>query len=112
MTLGAMAADPTCKIKLVPVGLSYFHPHKFRSRAVVEFGAPLEVPMELVEMFKEGGAKKRDACGKLLETVHDGLKSVTIRTPDYDTLIVRLTFCGLAKSPVQRETHVFAHSGQ
>ena len=39
MALGAMAANPTLKVKIVPVGLSYFHAHKFRSRAVVEFGS-------------------------------------------------------------------------
>lgn len=38
MALGAMANNPNCKVRIVPVGLSYFHPHKFRSRAVVEFG--------------------------------------------------------------------------
>jgi hypothetical protein len=41
-------------------------------------------------MYGEGGAKKRDACGKLLEMAHDGLKSVTLRTPDFETLMVCL----------------------
>jgi glycerol-3-phosphate O-acyltransferase/dihydroxyacetone phosphate acyltransferase len=88
MALGAMNANPKLKIKIVPVGLSYFHPHKFRSRAVVEFGSPIDVPKDLVDMYAEGGVKKRDACGKLLEMAHDGLKSVTLRTPDFETLMV------------------------
>ncbi len=88
MALGAMSANPALTIKIVPVGLSYFHPHKFRSRAVVEFGTPIEVPQELVGMYKEGGANKRNACGKLLEMAHDGLKGVTLRTPDFETLMV------------------------
>lgn len=83
-----MAANPDLDVKLVPVGLSYFHPHKFRSRAVIEFGAPISVDRELVEMFKEGGPKKREACGRLLETVHDGLKAVTLRAPDWETMQV------------------------
>jgi glycerol-3-phosphate O-acyltransferase/dihydroxyacetone phosphate acyltransferase len=90
MALGAMSQNKNIKIKIVPVGLSYFHPHKFRSRAVVEFGTPIEVPRELVDLFDQGGAAKRDGCGRLLEMIHDGLKAVTIRTPDPETLMVRV----------------------
>lgn len=88
MALGAMSADPNLRVRIVPVGLSYFHAHRFRSRAVVEFGAPLDVPRELVEEFGRGGGNKRDACGKLLDLIYDGLKTVTVRTPDYETLMV------------------------
>ena len=88
MALGAMANHPDLKVKIVPVGLSYFHPHRFRSRAVVEFGAAMEVPPELVAMFKEGGDNKRNACSRLLDLIYEGLKTVTLRAPDYDTLMV------------------------
>lgn len=88
MALGAMANDSSVKVKIVPVGLSYFHPHRFRSRAVVEFGAAMDVPEELVDMFKEGGPSKRAAVAKLLDLIYDGLKTVTVRAPDYDTLMV------------------------
>lgn len=91
MALGAMANDPNVKVKIVPVGLSYFHAHRFRSRAVVEFGSAMDVPSELVEMFKQGGPEKREAVGKLLNLVYDGLKTVTVRAPDYDTLMVSLS---------------------
>lgn len=90
MALGAMANDPTVRVKIVPVGLSYFHAHKFRSRAVVEFGSALDVPLEYVEMFKLGGTQKREAVAKFLDLIYDGLKTVTIRAPDYDTLMVSL----------------------
>lgn len=88
MALGAMAKHPHLNVKIVPVGLSYFHAHRFRSRAVVEFGKPLDVPSDLVEMFKEGGAKKRAAVGQFLDTIYDALKTVTMGAPDYDTLMV------------------------
>lgn len=90
MALGAMANDSSVKVKIVPVGLSYFHAHRFRSRAVVEFGTALDVPVELVEMFKEGGSRKREAVAKFLDLIYDSLKTVTIRAPDFDTLMVRL----------------------
>ena len=92
MALGAMAHDPKCKVKIVPVGLSYFHAHRFRSRAVVEFGQAIDVPPELVEMFKQGGAQKRDAVAKFLDLIYSGLKTVTVRAPDYDTLMASLFF--------------------
>lgn len=88
MALGAMANDAQLDVKIVPVGLSYFHPHKFRSRAVVEFGEPISVPRDLVTKFEHGGTNKREAIGAMLDIVYDGLKSVTMRAPDYETLMV------------------------
>jgi glycerol-3-phosphate O-acyltransferase/dihydroxyacetone phosphate acyltransferase len=89
MALGTMACYPNVQVKIVPVGLSYFHAHRFRSRAVVEFGPPLNVSSELVEKFKNGGSNKREAVSKLMDQVYDALKAVTVRAPDYDTLMVR-----------------------
>ncbi|KAJ1673792.1 Glycerol-3-phosphate/dihydroxyacetone phosphate acyltransferase, partial [Spiromyces aspiralis] len=86
MALGAMSANPDLNIKIVPTGLNYFHPSKFRSRAVIEFGYPIEVPREMVELYKRGGDGKRRACNELLETISEALKNVTINTPDYETL--------------------------
>ncbi|KAG0280659.1 hypothetical protein BGZ96_001471 [Linnemannia gamsii] len=88
MALGALAANPSLDLKIVTCGLNYFHPHRFRSRAVVEFGEPLTVPPELVEMYKRGGAEKREACGKLLDTIYEALRGVTLNAPDYETLMV------------------------
>lgn len=86
MALGAMADSPHIDLKVVPVGMNYFHAHKFRSRAVVEFGQPIEIPTELVDMYKNG--QRRDAIGQLLDTVYQGLAAVTVQTPDYDTLML------------------------
>jgi glycerol-3-phosphate O-acyltransferase/dihydroxyacetone phosphate acyltransferase len=95
MALGAMAANPSLDLKIVCCGLNYFHAHRFRSRAVVEFGDPLSVPPELVEQYKRGGSDKREACGKLLDTIYEALRVVTLNAPDYETLMVRMdTFRG------------------
>jgi glycerol-3-phosphate O-acyltransferase / dihydroxyacetone phosphate acyltransferase len=101
MALGAMASDPNCKVKIVPVGLSYFHAHKFRSRAVVEFGSAMDVPPELVAMFKEGGDQKRIATQKLLDTIYESLKTVTLRAPDYETLMITQAARRLYNTPGQ-----------
>ncbi|KAL2150789.1 hypothetical protein VTH82DRAFT_7352 [Thermothelomyces myriococcoides] len=86
MALGTLAKAPNCGLKIVPVGMNYFHAHKFRSRAVIEFGPPFEVPTELVDMYKNN--RRRDAIGQLLDMVHSALSAVTVSTPDYDTLMV------------------------
>lgn len=86
MALGALADDPNCGVTIVPVGMNYFHAHKFRSRAVIEFGAPIEIEPNLVEQYKNGS--KRDAVGKVLATVYDRLSAVTVQAPDYDTLML------------------------
>ncbi|KAJ2352351.1 Glycerol-3-phosphate/dihydroxyacetone phosphate acyltransferase, partial [Coemansia erecta] len=86
MALGATAANPALGLKIVPTGLNYFHPSKFRSRAVIDFGQPIDVPPELVERYRQGGAAKRDACNEFLATVVEGLKQVTLNTPDPETL--------------------------
>jgi hypothetical protein len=56
---------------------------------VVEFGSPITIPPEYVELFQKGGKEKREAITKVLDIVFDGLKSVTVRAPDYETLMVR-----------------------
>ncbi|VZH99788.1 unnamed protein product [Fusarium fujikuroi] len=84
--LGTLAQDPDCGLKIVPVGMNYFHAHKFRSRAVVEFGAPFEIPRHLVELYCNN--QRREAIGQVLDTVYQALNSVTVSAPDYDTLMV------------------------
>lgn len=86
MALGALADRPDTDLRVVPVGMNYFHAHKFRSRAVVEFGQPIQVPTELVDMYKHG--QRREAIGQLLDSVYQGLATVTVQTPDYDTLML------------------------
>jgi glycerol-3-phosphate O-acyltransferase/dihydroxyacetone phosphate acyltransferase len=86
MALGSLAANPDSGLKVVPCGMNYFHAHKFRSRAVVEFGNPVEVPKELVELYKSG--ERREAVSRLLDMVYQALVAVTVTSPDYDTLML------------------------
>lgn len=81
----------------MPCGMNYFHAHKFRSRAVVEFGSPVEVPRELVELYKSGD--RREATRQLLDTIYQALVAVTVTSPDYDTLMVRWTLAACLLIP-------------
>lgn len=85
MALGAVAADPSCTVQIIPTGLNYFHRNKFRSRAVVEFGAPITVTPEDGQFYKEN---PRAAVSKLLDEITNALGSVTLTAPDFDTLMV------------------------
>ncbi|KAF2642508.1 hypothetical protein P280DRAFT_266723 [Massarina eburnea CBS 473.64] len=87
MALGAVAKKEDLNLKIIPVGMNYFHAHKFRSRAVIEFGNPIDVAPEMAKRF-QSPAEKRNAIGELLETIREGLMSVTVTTPDYDTLML------------------------
>lgn len=89
MALGSLAADPDSGLRIIPCGMNYFHAHKFRSRAVVEFGTPIEVSKELVDMYRSND--RREALGRLLTTIYQALVAVTVTSPDYDTLMVRST---------------------
>ncbi|OMJ17598.1 Glycerol-3-phosphate O-acyltransferase 1 [Smittium culicis] len=101
MALGASADNPNLKLNIVPAGLNYFHPSKFRSRAVIEFGNPIPIDPELVEMFNKGGEDKRKACSTLLEVISEALKQVTLNTPDSDTLQLVHT-CRRLYNPTKR----------
>ena len=48
IALNALARVPDCNLTILPCGLSYFNPNKFRSRAVVEFGELVKVRPEQV----------------------------------------------------------------
>lgn len=89
MALGSLAENPDSGLKIVPCGMNYFHAHKFRSRAVVEFGNPIDISPELVEKYKRG--ERREAVGELLDTIYHSLLSVTVNGPDYKTLMVRMS---------------------
>ena len=55
---------------------------------MVEFGNPIEISDELVDMFRRG--ERRESVGALLDIIYDSLHAVTLTGPDYDTLMVCL----------------------
>lgn len=87
MAFGAMANDPNCNVTIVPCGMNYFNAHKFRSRAVVEFGHPIEISPELVLKYEDPETSKA-AIKELLDIITNGLHAVTVNCEDYETLMV------------------------
>lgn len=84
MALGAMEKHKTT-VSIVPIGLNYFHGHRFRGSALVEFGKPYRIPQELVLAYSEPSTK-RGACDSLLFTIREQMQSVITTAPDLDTL--------------------------
>ncbi|KAI8061892.1 hypothetical protein BDF21DRAFT_347763 [Thamnidium elegans] len=106
MALSAMAQNKNLNVKIVPVGLNYFHPHRFRSRAVVSYGVPITIERELVEKYTKGGLEKREAISSLLDLGYDGLKSVTINAPSYDVLMIIATARRLYKPASEHKLRI------
>lgn len=86
MALGAVSqsGNPDAEVNIIPVGLNYFHPHKFRSRVVVEFGKPIRVTKQDGTQYEKDS---RQVVNKLLDLITLRLKEVTVTCDDYDTLM-------------------------
>lgn len=86
MALGAAAhsKDPNQVVNIVPVGLNYFHAHRFRSRVVIEYGKPIAVTKQDGEKYEKN---PRAVVDKMLELITLRLKEITVSCDDYDTLI-------------------------
>lgn len=86
MALGALAQGTP--VTIVPVGMNYFSAHKFRSRAVIEFGDAVNVSAATIHDFQSG--KKREAIGAVMTDISEALAAVTVSAPDFETLNVSL----------------------
>jgi glycerol-3-phosphate O-acyltransferase/dihydroxyacetone phosphate acyltransferase len=87
MALGAMDSTPGLNVKIVPVGMNYFHAHKFRSRALLEFGDPIEISESLVNMYNNSETTS-EAVKILLNEITKGVKAVTVSCPDFSSISV------------------------
>ncbi|KAI5951291.1 hypothetical protein KGF54_004365 [Candida jiufengensis] len=72
-------------VSIVPIGLNYFHPHKFRSRVVIEFGKPILVDERMAKNYEENS---REAVDNLRLLIENKLEEVTMTCEDYETLMV------------------------
>lgn len=70
-------------VPIVPVGLNYFRGHRFRGRCVVEFGSPVNITSEVMELYH---SSRQSAYQALLHEVEDGMRSVIVTAKDYNEL--------------------------
>ena len=67
-------------VPIVPIGLNYFRPGRFRGRVVVEYGEPINIDKALVQTYKQS---KRAGYSALLSKVEDGMRSVIVTAKSY-----------------------------
>jgi 1-acyl-sn-glycerol-3-phosphate acyltransferase len=77
LALGA-AARAQGAIAIVPCGLTFIHPRRFRSRVLVQYGPPVLVAAE--------AAAAPDAVKALTDEIAAALRRLTINAPDWDTV--------------------------
>jgi glycerol-3-phosphate O-acyltransferase/dihydroxyacetone phosphate acyltransferase len=73
-------------VPIIPVGLNYFRTHRWRGKAIVEYGQPVYIDPSTLKDYVAGGGSKRAVCNDLLDRIKDSMRSVIVSTPDYDTL--------------------------
>jgi glycerol-3-phosphate O-acyltransferase / dihydroxyacetone phosphate acyltransferase len=63
------------EIAIVPCGLTFIHPKRFRSRVLVQYGPPVRIAPDAADDVKQ-----------LTATIESALKRLTINAPDWDTV--------------------------
>jgi 1-acyl-sn-glycerol-3-phosphate acyltransferase len=70
-------------VTIIPCGLNYIHRHRFRSQVLIEFGEPITVDGEWLEIL---AADEREAVLRLTDHLTESLMAVTLNAPDWSTL--------------------------
>ncbi len=85
IALGAAAAGCDKPVYLVPVGLVYFTRNRFRSSVLVQFGAPIEIPIPTaVPAQKPSRAEVQDLTSHLEQQI----RTLTINAETWETIWV------------------------
>lgn len=95
------AAESGAAPILVPVGLNYFGGHRFRSRVIIDFGVPIVISEELMDLYKRD---KRAATSELMELVEMALRNVTLNLPSFEELEL-LTLLRRLYQPTHLQLH-------
>lgn len=85
IALGVVARHPELPLRIVPCGLNYMRPKRFRSRVLLQFGAPLTVGPERLAAY---AADPQGAARALTEDIDRAIRALTVNAPDWETLRV------------------------
>ena len=72
------AARTQHAISIVPCGLTFIHPKRFRSRVLVQYGPPI--------MIEPTRANTPDEVRVVTAEIENGIRRLTINAPDWDTV--------------------------
>lgn len=96
LALAAAAAHPTAGLQIVPVGLNYVAPRRFRSCVLVRHGPPLAIDATWVARWQ---AEPRGTARALTDEIDKALRALTIQADDWPTLRVLETVRRLYQPP-------------
>lgn len=85
IALGLAESRPDLLVRIVPVGLVYVHPKKFRSRVLVQFGVPLDVDETRRAAHK---VDPRAAVVELTQQLQAAMRGLTVNAEDWETIRV------------------------
>ncbi|NUO51832.1 MAG: hypothetical protein HOV80_23530 [Polyangiaceae bacterium] len=82
LALGARAriGEP---VKIIPCGLTFIHPARFRSRVLVQYGPAIEVSEAWAE---KQTADEKAAVKELTGAIERGMRALTVNAPDWETV--------------------------
>jgi len=85
IALGLAAKRKDLTVRVVPVGLVYVHPKKFRSRVLVQFGPPIAID----DAWREAYAKdEKAAVRQLTQDLDRAMRGLTVNAEDWETVRV------------------------
>jgi 1-acyl-sn-glycerol-3-phosphate acyltransferase len=77
------AAGRGARVRIVPCGLTFVRPRRFRSRVLVQYGPPIEIDDE---RLARNAADPAAAVRELTADVERGLRALTVNAADWDTV--------------------------
>ena len=100
MALGAMEKYG-CPVTIVPAGFNYYHPEKFRSKVILEFGQPYVITQEMVDLYKTDKKKAFSQMLDHLKNVYFFLLSYCKKLLQLDTHSISSRLCSSAGNFIQ-----------
>jgi glycerol-3-phosphate O-acyltransferase/dihydroxyacetone phosphate acyltransferase len=85
IAVGLVAKEPQVTVRIVPCGLNYMSRKRFRSRALVQYGPPIEVDLSYLRQDEEA---QREVIRSLTERLSTAMRELTVNADDWDTLRV------------------------
>jgi glycerol-3-phosphate O-acyltransferase / dihydroxyacetone phosphate acyltransferase len=77
------AAKTNASVVIVPCGLTFIHPKRFRSRVLVQYGAPLTIADQWRQRH---GDDAKQAVRELTAEVDVAIRKLTVNAPDWETV--------------------------
>jgi glycerol-3-phosphate O-acyltransferase/dihydroxyacetone phosphate acyltransferase len=66
------------RVTIVPCGLTFIHPKRFRSRVLVQYGPPI--------VIEPGRGTEKETVNAVTENISTALRRLTINAPDWETV--------------------------